>query len=84
MDYIFSKHSLERLDERQIPIEVANEIISKPDEVIESHDGLTIFQGIKTFHGGKNYLVRIYVNTKVDPSIVVTAFRTTKIEKYKK
>ena len=53
-----------------------------PDEIIENHDGLTIFQGIKTFEDSKNYLVRIYVNTEVDPSLVVTVIRTTKIKKY--
>lgn len=83
MNYTFSKHSIERLEERQIPITIAEEILKNPDEIIENHDGLTIYQGLKTFEDSKNYLVRIYVNTQVDPITVVTAIRTTKIKKYK-
>ena len=82
MIYTFSNHSIERLEERQIPKVVVEEILMNPDEIIENHDGLTIFQGIKTFEDSKNYLVRIYVNTEVDPSLVVTVIRTTKIKKY--
>ena len=32
--------------------------------------------------GGKMFLLRVIVDDSVDPAVVVTAYRTTKIEKY--
>jgi hypothetical protein len=34
------------------------------------------------FGGGKTYLLRVMVNETVDPAVVVTAYRTSKIKKY--
>ncbi len=79
----FSKHSIERLLERQITIDIAEQVLEHPEEIIENNDGLTVYQAIKLFENGKNYLVRIYVHKKVEPQIVVTAIRTTKFKKYK-
>jgi len=84
MNYIFSQHSLDRLVERQISMELAKEVIENADEVVENEDGLTVFQALKVFPNGKNYLVRVYVNEEVDPSLVVTVFRTSNIKKYSK
>jgi hypothetical protein len=35
-----------------------------------------------SFAGGKMFLVRVIIDDGVDPAVVVTVYRTTKIEKY--
>ncbi|MBZ5565238.1 MAG: hypothetical protein LAP13_22805 [Acidobacteriia bacterium] len=43
--------------------------------------GLKPYQS-KRVIGGKMFLLRVIVDDAVDPALVVTAYRTTKIEKY--
>ena len=31
---------------------------------------------------GNTYLIRVFVNTCKDPEVIITAYRTSKIEKY--
>ena len=44
-------------------------------------NGLKPYQS-KRVIGGKMFLLRVIVDDAVDPALVVTAYRTTKIEKY--
>jgi hypothetical protein len=42
-----------------------------------------IYQSIKYFkEDGRNFLVRVFVNIIKQPNLVITVYRTTKIEKY--
>lgn len=44
--------------------------------------GIMCYQSLVDFGGGKTYLLRVMVNETVDPAVVVTAYRTSKIKKY--
>ena len=66
---------------RNISIELVNAILSNPQQInVES--GKKIFQSIVNFEGEGEYLVRIFVNFIKDPKIVITVYRTSKLEKY--
>jgi len=41
-----------------------------------------VYQSQLDFGGGKLYLLRVIVSTDPDPPIVVTIYRTSKVEKY--
>ena len=76
----FSKHALEQMVIREIPVDIAKAIINKPQQVIKE-SGKKVYQSIITFEEGE-YLVRLVVNIEKVPNLVITAYKTSKIDKY--
>ena len=66
---------------RGISIVIAENILQSPQQII-NEDGKRIFQSIVNFENEGEYLVRIFVNTIKEPNLVITAYRTSKIDKY--
>jgi len=56
-------------------------VLEKPDQVVRERGAVKAYQS-KCEIGGKMFLLRVMVDDSVDPAVVVTAYRTTKIEKY--
>jgi hypothetical protein len=80
MNYIFSQHALEQMKERTISKETVENILAKPDQ-ISVHEDLTVFQRLEK--GDKTlFLIRVFVNIRKTPNVVVTVYRTSKIYKY--
>ena len=80
MTYVFSQHSLEQMRNRGIIKETVEKILKNPDQIIK-HEDLTIFQGIEK-SDQKVFLIRIFMNMKKSPNVVVTVYKTSKIDKY--
>lgn len=78
MKYIFSKHALEQMQLRGINRTTVEDTLTKPDQIIEKK-GKKIYQSILS---DNNYLIRIFVNIKKKPNIVITVYKTSKISKY--
>ena len=77
----FSKHAIERMRSRGIP---ENEILltlDKPDSVINETDCKQIFQRLIT-RNKNTLLLRVFVNQCKEPPLVITAYKTSKIDKY--
>lgn len=69
--------------ERQIKKETVEDIIRNPAKIIEDkQEGKAIYQGEREFENGKNYLVRVFVNVEDDPNVIITVYRTSKMDKY--
>ncbi|MEK6804027.1 MAG: DUF4258 domain-containing protein [Nitrospirota bacterium] len=81
MKFYFSKHVQEQLEKRKISKTLIEQVLETPGQTVPEVDNLTCFQSQVTIDG-KRYLVRVIVNTTVHPPVVVTAYRTTKIQKY--
>jgi hypothetical protein len=79
--YRLSTHAKEEIERRRIPQEWVESVLEKPDQVVLERGVLKAYQR-KWDIGGKMFLVRVIVDDGVDPAVVVTAYRTTKIEKY--
>lgn len=79
--YQFSQHALEQMHLRGISRAVVESILIKPDQLKQSGD-LTVFQRICTEESGELFLVRVFVNEKKAPNLVVTVYKTSKIQKY--
>ncbi|MFN4254485.1 MAG: DUF4258 domain-containing protein [Saprospiraceae bacterium] len=82
MNHAFSNHAKEEMRNRQIPLEIAEDVLNYPDQSFLQDEGKMVFQGVRRFPEGRDYLVRIFVNIDKDPSLVITLYRTSKIEKY--
>ena len=81
MKYTISLHAKERMVHRRISLDVIADVIAEPDHKLQDRKCLWIFQK-KIKNEDKMYLYRVYLNTCKDPAMVITAYKTSKIEKY--
>jgi hypothetical protein len=79
--YILSKHAQQEIERRRIPLSLLEAVLEKPDQVVLERGVAKAYQSICEI-GGKMFLLRVILDDSVDPAVVVTAYRTTKIEKY--
>lgn len=81
MKFEYSLHALERMKARGILTEDVKEILDNFD-IKESQDfTITVFSKIMK-KNNKLYLYRVFVNETKQPPVVITVYKTTKIEKY--
>jgi hypothetical protein len=82
MRFHISEHALEEMKRRELPRPVVESVLKDPQQIVDEYGNRKAFQSIIKFETGKDYLVRVIVNDKVDPAKVVTAYRTSRITKY--
>ena len=80
-EVIFSKHAKEQIEIRKIPLEVVMKVLADPQKII-IEEGKKICQSIIKFDNEGEYLVRVFVNIKRNPNIIITVYRTSKFDKY--
>jgi hypothetical protein len=77
--YVLSDHARVSLMERCIPVNIMEQVITNPGQIVDVEAGRKAYQSIVKM-SGKDFLIRIIVNDQVTPLVVVTGYRTTKIE----
>jgi hypothetical protein len=82
MTFRYSDHASKELRRRAIPREHADSVLESPQQIVPDNTGNKVYQSKIDFGGGEIYLLRLFVNDKVDPAVVITVYRTSKIEKY--
>ena len=82
MNFRISNHALEEIGKRKIPISFVEEVLENPQQVFPQDDEITVYQSQLEFGTGKLYLLRLFINTTIDPAVVVTIYRTSQIKKY--
>jgi len=80
MNINFSKHALAQMSLRHISLTDAINVLESPDQIIEE-EGKKIFQSV-FLENNKPYLIRIFVNIQKIPNLVITVYKTSKIDKY--
>ncbi|MDZ4768195.1 MAG: hypothetical protein SGJ24_03635 [Chloroflexota bacterium] len=78
--YLISDHAREEAERREIPLEIVDQVMVSPGQIVHGHSGRMIYQS-QIEISGTLYLVRAIV-TDADPRMVVMVYRTSKIEKY--
>ena len=81
MKFHFSNHLTEEIEKRKLPKELIERVLQAPEQKTPEVDNITCFQS-QVEIGGRRCLLRVIVNETVDPHVVVTEYRTTKITKY--
>ena len=84
MDFRFAVHAEEEVARRGIPREVIDAVLREPDEKVAGFGGRRVYQSLHQFAGGKAFLVRVVVDERLRPPLVITAYRTSKIAKYRR
>lgn len=69
------------MERRSILLPWVESALEKPDQIIPERGSLKAYQSKREI-GGKMFLVRAVVDDGVDRAVVVTVYRTSKIEKY--
>jgi hypothetical protein len=82
MKFKFSSHALEEIQKRKIPIELVEEVLANPQQTFPQDEKISIYQSQVTLGTDKEYLLRLFINIKVDPKVIVTLYRTSQITKY--
>ncbi len=60
-----------------------DKVLNSPESELQVREGRSVYQArIKDGEGGKIFLLRVFVDTDRTIPEVVTAYRTSKIEKY--
>ena len=78
MRFRFSDHAAE---DRDIPSEMVLQVAMNPEQTYNNDVDETVCQSKVTF-GDKIYLLRVFVNFTENPSVIISVYRTSKIEKY--
>ena len=78
----YSGHACEELVRRGIPREIADEVLRQPEQIVLERAPRKAYQSRVDFGAGKVFLVRLIVDETADPAVVVTAYRTSKVNKY--
>jgi hypothetical protein len=81
MNYLFSQHALKQMTLRCISKEIVNNTLLAPDQTI-AQDDLMVYQSIFSDQEEQRFLIRVFVNRHKTPPLVVTVYKTSKIEKY--
>ncbi len=75
---ILTEHAAAQMARRQLAEADVRRVLRAPEEVLPVRPGRVVAQGLI---GG--YLVRVFVDVDRAPSEVVTAYRTSRTEKYR-
>lgn len=83
--YRISDHARMEMNRRGIAEEVVETVLVKAEQVIETPSGRKILQGRIRFPAaptGRLYLIRVVVDPAEEPPLVITVYRTSKVQKY--
>lgn len=64
------------------PYALLESVLLHPQQVSTERSGRKAYQSLLDFGGGKVFLLRALVVDNVEPMVVVTVYRTSKISKY--
>ncbi|MCC6801797.1 MAG: DUF4258 domain-containing protein [Anaerolineae bacterium] len=79
MEFSFSPHAVEEIQEREIPIQVMMMVLNHPDAIVPERKNRNAYQAEVEING-KPYIVRAIVEPD---GTVVTVYRTSKVIKYR-
>ncbi len=82
MKFRLSKHVQQELERRAISSQLLNTVLENPQQIVGESGGKKAYQSKMDFGGGKIYLLRVIIDDTIEPATVITAYRTSKIEKY--
>ncbi len=81
MKFYFSDHVKEQIEDRNIPTEKVLEVAENPSQRYNHDVDETVCQS-KVVFDEKAYLLRVFVNFTKKPPVIISVYRTSKIQKY--
>lgn len=81
MEYRLTDHAELEMQRRQVPREWVESVMNTPEQIVVGFGKRKVYQG-RVSANGKTYLLRLIVEDWHQPPVIVTVYRTSKIEKY--
>jgi hypothetical protein len=81
LDFVLTPHAILELRRRDLDEAMVRQVLADPEQRLAVRPGREVVQSRLEF-GGRRYLFRVFVDVDRSPTEVVTAYRTSKIEKY--
>lgn len=75
--------ALEKMSRRGIKRDMVIQTLEGPDDIVPGHSGRKVAQKLYTIEGNDK-LLRVVFEEEKDRTVVVTAYLTSKIEKYRR
>jgi hypothetical protein len=69
------------MENRNISKEIVLKVIGSPDSFSLQNDSVVVYSKIVEIDS-KTYLYRVFVNNERIPPLIITAYKTSKFEKY--
>ena len=82
MNFRYSNHAESELVLRRIPRALVDEVLQKPQQITPERPPKKAYQSQVDVGGGRIMLLRAIVDDTIEPAVVVTVYRTSKISKY--
>lgn len=82
MRYRISRHAEIEMERRGISLDFVESVLENPQQIVFERDGRKAYQSQVDFGSSKVFLLRVIVADDVDPAVVITVYKTSKIEKY--
>lgn len=80
-EYVFTAHAIAEMARRGLDEHVIREVLGQPEQRLRIRPGRDVLQSRRKIEG-VIYLIRVFVDVDRSPAEVVTAYRTSKIDKY--
>jgi hypothetical protein len=80
--FTYTRHAQEEMLRRDIPQSLVDSVLSAPQQIVPEQSGRVAYQSQVDFGDGQIFLLRAIVVDTVDPAVVITVYRTSKINKY--
>ena len=82
-EYRLTDHARFEMERRQISEAEIAQVLASPEQTEWVRPGRAVYQSRMKYPGSARvYLLRVFVDIDRDPPEVVTAYRTSKVEKY--
>ena len=78
----YSEHARERIRSRNLTTDQIKEAIKNPDEKFQNEIGNVVHKVLKDDESRKEYLLRIFYKEEEGRILIISAYKTSKIEKY--
>ena len=82
MEFRLSRYAREQMERRGITEQHVALVVDGPSQIVAGHSGKRLHQSVVDFADGRRMLLRVVVATGSDPPTIVTAYRTSHIERY--
>ena len=83
MAFRFTRHAEEELIRRGIPRHIVQNVLDNPEQIVSEREGKRAYQSVVVLEG-RSFLVRAIVDDRADPGVVITVYRTSRIDKYRR
>jgi hypothetical protein len=82
LDFRLSRHARKEIERREIPLDLVESVLNNPQQIVNEREGRKAYQSQIDFGSGRVFLLRVIVVDDVEPAVVITAYRTSRIDKY--